>query len=129
MTQFPHEEVIGTTKIKRINCLLAPGLTQGSLLITDAQVQFGISIVDSRLDDELTVATIQFSDTPEWLQKLNQDQFGFTKLTALGTIWRGVDRTATDDLGPRGARTGKKGTNFLYTEMLPDTDVNVQDTR
>lgn len=48
------------------------------------QVVLGSAISDSRLDDELSVATVEFSDTPAWL--LDQDPSGFPKHTLMGTI-------------------------------------------
>lgn len=124
----------GTAKMTIINSLLAPDIMLGTLPVTHAHVQFGIRMSDSRLDDELSVATIEFSDTPKWLQLLNHDAYGIPKPTAHGTLWRGTDKNATDEHGrtefTRGVRTGKTGMNFLYTEMLaefPDTNVNIQD--
>lgn len=96
------------------------------------QVVFGSNISDSRLDDELSVATLEFTDTPPWL--LNQHPSGFPKHTLLGTIWLGVDRQAIDNHGRTEfirAVINKKGhLDLLYAEMLAefaDTDVNIQD--
>lgn len=96
----------------------------------------GIIITDSRLDDELSVATIDFSDTPQWLRDLNLDPRGFPKSTMYGTLWRGVDRSATDTHGRtafiNAVINGNTGAGMLYVEMLAefsDTDVNVQDSQ
>lgn len=96
-------------------------------------MQVGIIIKDSRLDDELSVATIKFHDNPTWL---SHDRFSFPKFTPLGTLWRAVDWNAVDEHG----RTefiraimkleGSTRVGFCYAEMLAeftDTDVNVQD--
>lgn len=97
----------------------------------------GIIITDSRLDDELSVATIEFSDTPRWLQELNRDPRGFPKSTVFGTIWRGVDTSETDTQGRTAfinavISSNGSSSNLLYAEMLAefsDTDVNIQDTQ
>lgn len=88
----------------------------------------------SRLDDELSVAVIEFINTPPWLHRLNADPFGFPKDTSLGTLWRGVDISAVDEDGQtefmRAVIAG--GAKFLYAEMLAEfqtTDVNVQDNQ
>lgn len=94
----------------------------------------GIIITDSRLDDELSVATVDFSDTPQWLQDLNRDPRGFPKSTMYGTLWRGVDRSATDTHGRNAyinaVINGDTCAGMLYVEMLAefsDTDIDVQD--
>lgn len=92
-------------------------------------------IQDSRLDDELSVATIEFRDTPKWL---SQDPYGFPKFTPLGTLWRAVDWNAVDEHGrTEFIRAVMKIAGFskmglCYAEMLaefPETDVNVQDDK
>lgn len=95
-------------------------------------VRCSILLADSRLDDELSVATIEFSGTPIWLQRQNQDPFGFPKKTTLGTLWRGVDTSAIDEHGQsafiRAVIDG--GLNLHFAEMLAEfaeTDVNIQD--
>lgn len=96
------------------------------------QVAFGSAISDSRLDDELSVATLEFSATPSWL--LNQDASCFPKHTGLGTIWRGADLHAKDADGRtefiRAVMESQTGLGPLYAEMLaefPATDINAQD--
>lgn len=96
----------------------------------------GIIITNSRLDDELSVATVVFSDTPQWLQDLNRDPRGFPKSTTFGTMWRGVDRSATDTHGRTAfidaVINGGSTAGMLYAEMLAefsDTDVDVQDAQ
>lgn len=89
-------------------------------------------MTDSRLDDEQSVAVLELADTPEWLQYLNDDPYGFPKKTAFGTLWRGVDTSAVDEHGrSEFIRAVMKGTpNLHYAEMLAefqDTDVNIQD--
>lgn len=89
------------------------------------------TITDSRLDDELSVAIIHFSDTPNWLQRTNNDPFGFPKKLALGTLWRPID-TGLDERGQTEFIRAviKGGPSLLHAEMMAefeDTDVNVQD--
>lgn len=98
------------------------------------QVLFGSEISDSRLDDELSIATLEFSDTPPWL--MNQDPSSFPKNTLLGTIWLGVDRAALDLHGRtefiRAVINSHGRLGPLYAEMLAefaDTDVNIQDNQ
>lgn len=94
---------------------------------------FGLTISNSRLDDEQSVAVIEFSDTPTWLQSLNRDPCGFPKKTVLGTLWRGLDTSAVDGNGRTefSRAAAVKGTpNLYYAEMLAefgDTDTNIQD--
>lgn len=89
---------------------------------------------ESRLDDELNVAAIEFSSPPKWLQDLNTDPCGFPKKTPFGTLWRGVDTSAIDEHGQtefiRAVIDGRL--NIHYAEMLAefqDTDVNIQDNQ
>lgn len=118
----------GTTRVKLLNFLLAPSHRQNPSGKLHPDVYCGAIITDSRLDDELSVATLQFSDTPVWL---NGDPCGFPKKTALGTLWESVDTSAVDDDGrTEFIRAVKAGENLHYAEMLAefkDTDVNVQD--
>lgn len=126
----------GTPRAKLINSLLTPT----HLKVSHGQyaeqfkpdVIVGVVMTDSRLDDEQSVAVIEFSDTPQWLQYINDDPYGFPKKTAFGTLWRGVDTSAVDELGrSEYIRAVMEGTpNLLYAEMLAefdDTDVNIQD--
>lgn len=123
----------GTSRAKLARFLLAQ--SHGPSTPHQApQVVFGSAIFDSRLDDELSVATIEFSDTPSWL--LNKDPSGFPKHTLLGTIWLGVDRCALDSLGQtefiRAVRNSQSHLGLHYAEMLAefaDTDVNIQDSQ
>ncbi|KAL0631726.1 Serine/threonine-protein phosphatase 6 regulatory ankyrin repeat subunit A [Maublancomyces gigas] len=95
-------------------------------------MQFGLDLANSRLDFELAVARIEFSDTPKWLQALNDDPCGFPKKTLLGTIWKWVDTTAVDQAGQTEfIRAVMDSNNIIhYVEMLAefeDIDVNLQD--
>lgn len=122
-----------------MNSLLSPShIPQAAGTHIRPDILCGITITDSRLDDELSVATVEFSDTPQWLQTVSLDPRGFPKYTEFGTLWRDVNRADTDDAGRtafinaviNGSRTGSMG--LLYAEMLAeflDTDVNVQDNR
>lgn len=123
-----------TSRVKLINSLLSPShkqrTSEGSTHHPD--VIFGLIIANSRLDDELNVATIDFPSTPPWLLDLNEDPCGFPKRTPLGTIWRGVDPNARDERGQTEfIRAVIQGTpNLHYAEMLAEfdaTDVNIQD--
>ncbi|KAL0631124.1 Ankyrin repeat and EF-hand [Maublancomyces gigas] len=124
----------GTSRAKLTRFLLAQSRSPSTTLHleTQPQVVFGCDIVDSRLDDELSVATIEFSDTPPWLQ--SQDPYEFPKHTQLGTIWCDVDRLSIDAHGQtefiRAVRNYHSRQGLLFVETLaefPDTDVNVQD--
>ncbi|KAL0634668.1 hypothetical protein Q9L58_006394 [Maublancomyces gigas] len=123
----------GTSRINIINSLLlqTPANDRRGYPVAP-EVQVGIMMADSRLDDELSIATIEFSDTPEWLQYLNNDTYGFPKKTAFGTLWRGIDMTAIDDLGQTAFMRAviQGGLSLLEAEMMAefeDTDVNIQD--
>lgn len=78
------------------------------------------------------MAVIELSDTPPWLQHLNQDPYGFPKKTAFGTLWKWVDTAdgAPDDHGQTEFIRAAIAGDLLHAEMLaefPDTDVNTQD--
>lgn len=87
----------GTPRAKLINTLQSPAHDQASNPHSASEVQFGLLISDSRLDDELSVAMIEFSYTPRWLQALNNDPHGFLEKTPFGTLWRGVGPSAVDE--------------------------------
>lgn len=129
----------GTTRAKLINFLQrefnleedddAPTKVSAMHL---PQVDSGCIITNSRLDDELSVAVIEFSDTPKLLQLLNKRKYGFPKKTDLGTLWKGVN-TASGDIDEHGRsefiRAVIEG-NLPYAETLAefrDTNVNIQD--
>lgn len=95
-------------------------------------MQFGLDLANSRLDFELSVARIEFSDTPKWLQALNDDPCGFPKKTLFGTIWSWVDTSAVDKAGQTEFIRAVMDSNDTvhYVEMLAefeDIDVNIQD--
>lgn len=101
-----------------------------------SHVQCGLVMTDSRLDDELSVAIIEFTDTPKWLKILARDPNGFPKKTTYGTLWNmtTVSTTALDEDGKtefiRAVVRGVDRVNLFYPEMLAeftDVDVNVQD--
>lgn len=125
----------GTSHAKLSRYLLAQAHGPSALHQAHSpQVLFGSDICDSRLDDELSVATLEFSDTPPWL--LNQDPSSFPKNTLLGTIWLGVDRAALDSHGRtefiRAVINSHSRLGPLYAEMLAefaDTNVNIQDNQ
>lgn len=114
-----------------INSLLAPS----HLLQKTEPVQlqpYALMRTDSRLDDELSVAIIEFFDPPKWLQHLDQDPYGFPKRTAYGTLWRGVDTSAIDENGRTEFSRAVVGgdLNLHYAQTLAefeDTDVNIRD--
>lgn len=123
----------GTTHAQLINCLQpASSLESSSMDNRDLQVRSGCIITNSRLDDELSVAVIEFSDTPAWLQHLNQDVCGFPKKTVLGSLWKGVDMIAVDELGRTEFLRAAIAGNLLYAETLAefsDTNINIQDNQ
>lgn len=132
MNDIPRD----TKRIALINYLLLS--PHGQHIVSpnsnQAHVLCGVEIHDSRLDDDLSVATINFSDTPQWLRNLNNDPNGFPKKSALGTIWRGID-IITGELNELGQTEFMRAViagNLLYAETLAEfanTDVNVQDKR
>lgn len=126
----------GTTTIKLINSLLTPphltGENDASISPLKPHVQFTCRITDSRLDDELSVAVIEFIHTPRWLRQLDLDPYGFPKKTHLGTLWRGANITEQDPHGQTEFMRAAIADNLLYAEALAelaDVDVNVQDNR
>lgn len=131
----------GTSRAKLMNCLQPISDSEGDDGENDvvsvmklSQVDSGCIITDSRLDDELSVAVIEFSNTPKWLRYLNKDMYGFPKKTALGTLWRGID-TGTGEIDEYGRSEFIRATiegNLVYAETLAeftDTDINVQDNQ
>lgn len=125
-----------TSRATLINSLLSPNHDSeaDAGAHKQADVMFGLLITNSRLDDELSVAAIEFSDTPAWLQQLNKDPCGFPKKTPFGTLWRGVDSNAVDENGQSEfIRAVLKGDqDIYYPEMMAefgDTDVNIQDNQ
>lgn len=129
MTDIPR----GTKRITLINYLLAPPhwpVANTAAGIVQAHVQFASDNTDSRLDDELSVATIEFTQTPQWLQITSLDPTGFPKKTIHGTLWRGVDRAARDASGRTEFFRAAMADDLLYAEALAEfhtTDVNAQD--
>lgn len=129
----------GTSRAKLMNCLQPapdPKSDDDGTTVVSAmrlpQVDSGCIITDSRIDDELSVAVIEFSNTPKWLQYLNKDLYGFPKKTALGTLWRWVDIGEIDELGRNEFIRAAIEGNLIYAETLAefrDTDVNVQDNQ
>lgn len=129
----------GTSRAKLISSLLTPRLGHdgnGGHREKSGKAQpdviFSLAMAESRLDDELSVAVIEFSDPPKWLRHLNQDPYGFPKKTALGTLWRAVDTCAVDELGrTEFIRAAIEG-NLQYAETLAefeDTDINSYDNQ
>lgn len=88
-------------------------------------------LLDSKLDDSLSVTTVEFKDTPKWLRDLNNDPCGFPKTTQFGTLWRGgVDMAATDQDLRTAFMRAVIDANVKYAETLAEfetTDVNAQD--
>lgn len=126
----------GTTIIKLINSLLTPphlnGNDDASLSPLQPHVQFTCTITDSRLDDELSVAVIEFINAPRWLRQLDIDPYGFPKKTHLGTLWRGVNTAEQDPHGQTEFMRAAIADNLLYAEALAefaDVNVNTQDNR
>lgn len=127
-----------TSYSRLMNSLLTPAhaTASGRAETPHADVQCSLVITNSRLDDELNVATIEFSDTPRWLQELSYDPTGFPKKTRFGTLWAYPDLGARDVDGKtefmRAVINGKERVDLFYPEMLAefdDVDVNVQDDR
>lgn len=121
-----------------MNSLLAPAhsAASGRAEAPKPHVQCSLVIRNSRLDDELSVAKIEFSDTPRWLQELSYDPTGFPKKTIYGTLWNMPDLSARDKDGKtefiRAVINGQQRGDLFYPEMLAefeDVDVNIQDSR
>lgn len=64
---------------------------RNSLLVPPHAVRWGCIVGACTLDDERSVATIAFSDTPKRLWDLNCDLNGFPSISTFGTLWRAVD--------------------------------------
>lgn len=90
------------------------------------------NLEDSELDDDLSVTTLKFQNTPEWLRFLSGIVHGFPLKTQFGTLWRAVDRSANGkDIHGRTAfvRAVIEG-DLRYAEMLAEyryTDVSSPD--
>lgn len=93
----------------------------------------GITMCGSRLNNEQSVATIEFNNAPPWLQSLNTNRLRLSKKTALGTLWRSVATSVTDEQGQTElirAVCIKTNSNINYAKMLAEfaeMDVNIQD--
>lgn len=86
-------------------------------------------LVPSVLDDGLSVTTIQFKYTPGWL---SDDRHVFLENSEFGTLWKGVNLTATDVSGRTEFFHAASAGNLQYAETLAefaDTDINAQDHR
>lgn len=125
----------GTSYSKLMNSLLASPYG-GSAAKPQSHVHCSLIMSDSRLDDELSVAIIEFTDTPQWLRDLARDPDGFPKKTTFGTLWNmtTIDTTAQDSLGQtefiRAVIAGTDRVGLFYPEMLAeceDVDVNTRD--
>lgn len=122
----------GTTNRELEDHLLVPPhwLDEEPLQPDQLPDRFTCTITDSRLDDELSVAVIEFTDTPKWLRLLNLNPVGFPKKTTIGTLWPGVNTTSRDEQGQTEFMRAAFTDNLLYSEALAefaDTDINVQD--
>lgn len=107
----------------------------------DSQLHFGLSreilkrtpvLLDSKLNDDLSVTTLEFTDTPRWFRSLDQHSYDFPAKTGLGTIWRGVDMSARDEDGRTAFIRAVIGGNIEYAETLAEfgkTDVKAQDNK
>lgn len=87
---------------------------------------------DSELDDSLSVTTIEFKDTPEWLRFLNGISYGFPLKTRFGTIWGAVDMTGKDTHGRTAFIRAVMAGDLKYAEMLAEyaeADVTSPDER
>ncbi|KAL0634816.1 hypothetical protein Q9L58_006249 [Maublancomyces gigas] len=117
-----------TSHAKLINSLLSPTHERDPSAPPKRQpdVIFGLVLTDSRLDDEQRVAAITFSDTPEWLQRLNRDPCGSPRRLCSGRLGR---------VSTRGAWTSAGEPNSLeqsWEETLAEyeaNDVNIQDNQ
>lgn len=130
----------GTTYAKLMNSLLRGPYNDiaDSTAAPRSHVHCGLIMTDSRLDDELSVAMIEFTDTPQWLRYLSRDPLAFPRKTTYGTLWNmtATSTTAIDEAGQtefiRAVVKGVDRANLFYPEMLAeftDVDVNVQDGR
>lgn len=127
----------GTPYAKLMNSLIN-GPYRDDQAVPRSHVHCGLIMTDSRLDDELSVAKIEFTDTPRWLMDLSRDANGFPKKTAFGTLWNmtAISTCAVDANGRtefiKAVINGVDRANLFYPEMLAefdDVDVNVQDNR
>lgn len=123
-----------TNRSKLINHLLSPTHedTTDAPGVLRPDVVFGLQITDSRLDDEQSVATITFSDTPAWLLRLLRDPHGFPKTTDFGTLWKAVDANSADADGRTAFTRAIIAGKLLYAEMMAEfetTDINIADNQ
>lgn len=109
---------------------LAESLPDFSLL--NPAAQSGRFRSNRRLCSAAPFPTPGSTTSSAWL--LSQDPSAFLKFTLLGTIWRGVDRHATDQNGQgefmRAVINSERRLGLPYAAMLAeiaDTDVNIQD--
>ncbi|KAL0639442.1 hypothetical protein Q9L58_001470 [Maublancomyces gigas] len=125
----------GTTYSKLMNSFLVSPYGV-SATKPQSHVYCSLIMTDSRLDDELSVAIIEFTDTPQWLRNLAQDPGSFPMKTTLGTLWNqtAIDTTAQDSVGQtefiRAVITYTDRAGLFYPEMLAecgDVDVNTRD--
>lgn len=134
MNNIPRD----TTYAKLMKSLLVDPYAEDAedTALPRSHVQCGIVMTNSRLDDELCVATIEFTDTPKWLIALARDPNAFPKKTTYGTLWHmtAVSTTAQDEEGKtefiRAVISGVDRVYLFYPEMLAefsDIDVNIQD--
>lgn len=132
MNDIPH----GTTSVQLFNAVMAlsywNGRAENSTGLHQPQVQFSCSITESRLDDELNVAVLEFTDTPHWLCQDYLDPYAFPRKITLGTLWKGVNLTNRDAHGQTEFIRAATDDNLLYAETLAefhDTEINAQDSQ
>lgn len=89
-----------------------------------------IHIQNSKLDEELSLAIIEFKQRPKWLQDLDADQHAFPKKTYLGTIWEQVDMVGRDKDGRTAFINAAMAGDLKLAELLAEfrqTNVNAKD--
>lgn len=80
------------------------------------------AIQRSRLDDDLSVATIEYKseNTPMWFKPLDRDPDSFPKKSKLGTLWWGVDLTCLDTDKRNEFIRASLADNTAYAETLAE---------
>lgn len=107
------------------------GTSVAELIATDfgppAELLHHPTLEDSRLDDEDSITTLEFTAVPDWLQRLGRGYFHYK--TALGTVWGGVDM-ACDSSGKTPFMRAVIHGDVLLAEMLAEfavTNLNATD--
>lgn len=85
------------------------------------------ALEDSKLDDSLTVATLEFNETPEWFMFLHKNAISFPHKSKFGTIWIAEDMRSQNFEGQTAFVRAVIAGRFRYAEMLAEfAETNVE---